>query len=48
MYFTWYELTEPRKVKCAVMKLPGQASQYWTNLENKHAARGHTWDRMKE
>ena len=28
MYFTGYELTEPRKVKCAVMKLPGQASQY--------------------
>jgi len=34
------------------MKLSGQASQYWTNLENKWAARGwppiETWDRMKE
>ena len=34
------------------MKLSDQASQYWTNLENKRAARGwpliDTWDRMKE
>ena len=34
------------------MKLSGQASQYWTNLENKHATRSRppidTWDRMKE
>jgi len=34
------------------MKLSGQASQYWTNLENRRAARGRppidTWDRMKE
>jgi len=27
-YFTWYELTEFRKVKYAAMKLSGQASQY--------------------
>ena len=51
-YFTWYELTEFRKVKYAVMKLSGQASQYWTNLENRRATRGRppidTSDRMKE
>jgi len=50
-YFTWYELTESTKVKYAAMKLSGQASQYWTNLENRRAARGRppidTWDRMK-
>jgi len=40
MYFTWYELTESRKVKYAAMKLSGQASQYWTKLENRRAARG--------
>ena len=39
-YFTWYELTEFRKVKYVAMKLSGQASQYWTNLKNRHAARG--------
>jgi len=27
-YFTWYELTESRKVNYAAMKLSGQASQY--------------------
>jgi len=27
-YFTWYDLTEPRKVKFAAMKLTGQPSQY--------------------
>ena len=51
-YFTLYDLTEPRKVKFAVMKLTGQASQYSTNFENRHIARGHqsidTWDRMKQ
>ena len=34
------------------MKLIGQASQYWTNFENRCRVRGHqlidTWDRMKE
>jgi len=34
------------------MKLSGQANQYWTNLENRRAARGRppidTWYRMKE
>jgi len=34
------------------MKLSGQASQYWINLENRPAALGRspidTWDRMKE
>jgi len=27
-YFIWYDLTEPRKVKFATMKLTGQANQY--------------------
>jgi len=39
-YFTWYELTESKKVKYAVMKLSGQASKYWTNLENRRTVRG--------
>ena len=34
-YFTWYDLTELRKVKFAAMKLTGQANQYWTNLVKK-------------
>ena len=45
-------ITESKKVKYAAMKLSGQASQYWTNLESRHAARGRPpidiWDRMKE
>ena len=36
--FTWYELTKSRKVKYATIKLFGQASQYWTNLENRGVA----------
>jgi len=51
-YFIWYELTESRKIKYTAMKLSGQASQYWINLENGRASRGRppidTWDRMKE
>ena len=51
-YFTWYDLTKPRKVKFAAMKLIGQASQYWTNLVNMRAARDQepidTWRRMKD
>ena len=51
-YFTWYNFTEPRKIKFAVMKLTGQASQYWTNLENICASRLQrpikTWDMMKD
>ena len=43
---------ESRKVKYAVMKLSGQASHYWINLENMRATRNRspidTWDRMKE
>ena len=38
-YFIWYEFIESKKVKYVVMKLSGQASQYWTNLENRRAAR---------
>jgi len=51
-YFTCYELTEPKKVKYTAMKLSGQTSQYWTNLENMRTARSQppidTRDRMKE
>ena len=51
-YFSWYELTDSRKIKSATIKLSGQANQYWTNLGNRLAARGwpliDTWDRMKE
>ena len=32
-YFTWYLLSEPRKIKFAVMKLNGQVNQYWTNVK---------------
>jgi len=38
-YFTWFELTESRKIKYDAMKSSSQASQYWTNLENRCAAR---------
>jgi len=37
-YFTWYNLTELRKIKFTAMKLTGQANQYWTNLENMRAS----------
>ena len=37
-YFTWYKLTESRKVKYTAMKLSGQVSKYWTNLENSCTA----------
>jgi len=51
-YFTWYDLTEPRRVKFAAIKLTSQASQYWTNLEIMCAVCGqepiNTWHRMKD
>jgi len=51
-YFIWYNLTEPRKIKFAVMKLTSQASQYWTKLENIRVSRLQrpieTWDMMKD
>ena len=51
-YFSWYNLTEPRKIKFVVVKLTGQASQYWTNLENIRAfwlqRSIKTWDMMKD
>ena len=37
-HFTWDELNEPRKLKFAAIKLSNQASQYWTNLENRRVA----------
>ena len=52
MYFTWYKLTESKKIKYDAIKLSDQISRYWTNLENRRAARGRplidTWDNMKE
>ena len=48
----WYDLTEPKKVKFAAMKLTGQANQYWTNLVNMRVARDQEpfdiWRRMKD
>ena len=32
MYFSQYSLSEAKKVKFAIRKLTGQASQRWTNL----------------
>ena len=34
------QLSEVRKVKSTTVKLSGQASQYWTNLENIRVAWG--------
>ena len=51
-YFTWYLLSEPRKVRFATIKLNGQASQYWTNVETLQASRVQqpieTWAAMKD
>jgi len=32
-YFRWHDMSELRKIRFAVMKLTGQAGQYWENLE---------------
>ena len=32
-YFRWHDMSESRKIRLAVMKLTGQAGQYWENLE---------------
>jgi len=32
-YFRWHDMSEFRKIRFAVMKLMGQAGQYWENLE---------------
>jgi len=51
-YFTWYDLSGPRKVKFVTMKLTDQASQYWTNLVNIRATHDqepiNTWLIMKD
>ena len=50
-YFKWYSMLEERKVSFAAMKLTGQASQYWANLETLRELRGEhpidTWRDMK-
>ena len=32
-YFRWHDMSESRKIRLAVMKLTGQAGQYWKNLK---------------
>ena len=39
-YLKWYMMLEERKVSFAAMKLSGQASQYWANLETLCELRG--------
>jgi len=50
-YFDWYEMSDERRVRVAKMKLMGQASQYWTNVEKlmwlRHQKAIQTWDEMK-
>ncbi|XP_020257552.1 uncharacterized protein LOC109834065 [Asparagus officinalis] len=50
-YFNWYPLSEERRIKFAAMKLTGQASQFWANLEMMRVARQmgliNTWVVMK-
>ena len=38
-YFTGYPLFEFRKIRFTAIKLAGQASQYWTNVETLQASR---------
>ena len=51
-HFTCYPLSEPRKIKFVEIKLTGQASQYWTNVENMRVARlqrlTDTWELMND
>ena len=51
-YFQWYPLAEEKKVRFAAMKLTGQASQFWINMEKMRAARLQrpidTWTAMKD
>ena len=51
-YFLWYPLSEEKRVKFAAMKLTGQASQFWTNMETLRASRAQrpidTWPAMKD
>ena len=50
-YFEWCDMSEARKIRCAKMKLLGQAKTYWLNVECLVAARREepieTWDEMK-
>ena len=39
-HFKWYIMLEERKVSFTTMKLIGQASQYWANLETLRELRG--------
>ena len=52
VYLGCVHLTDSRKIKFAAMKLTGQTSQYWINLENIHASRLQRpiemWDMMKD
>ena len=39
-YFKWYTMLEEQNVSFDAMKLTGQASQYWPNLETFRELRG--------
>jgi len=50
-YFKWYVMSKEQKVSFVAMKLTGQASQYWANIETLSEIRGEhpidTWRDMK-
>ena len=51
-YFCWSDMSEIKKIRFAMMKLTGQAKQYWKNLERIMRCRREdpveTWECMKE
>lgn len=49
-YFDWYDMTDERKAKFAVMKLVGQAQIWWTGVEHDFRLAGQLdlmWEEMK-
>jgi len=52
IYFNQYPFSETEKVRFAIMKLTGQANQYWRDLERDRKVIFRqsidTWDRMKK
>jgi len=50
-YFKWYEMSQEWRVRFAVVKLVGQAGQYWSKVERLIALRRQEpiriWDEMK-
>ena len=51
-YFHWRDISKSRKIRFTVMKLTGQAGQYWKNLERMMRYRRddlvETWEGIKE